>query len=69
MDYIDRRHPKSPNYQHPKTLHYCSICEEPILNGEEYVVNNDDKYAHVECVTYWRELMNFLGIEIKIMAD
>ena len=52
-----------------KTKYYCSICKEGIFNGEEYIVNDDDKYAHFECVDYGRDLAKFLGYEIREMED
>ena len=39
-------HPRCPLYEPPKATHYCSICQEGIYNGEEYIVNDDNKYAH-----------------------
>ena len=48
---------------------YCSICKEGILNGEEYIVNDDNDYAHWECVDYAKDLAKFLGYEIKEMED
>lgn len=66
--YIDH-HPRCPLYEHPKVSHYCSICGEGILNGEEYIENDYGEYAHLECVDYSRDLAKFLGYEIKEMAD
>ena len=34
-----------PNYKSPKAPHYCSICDEGIYEGEEYIVNNDYDYV------------------------
>ena len=62
----DSRCPYAPE---PKFNHYCSICKEGIFNGEEYIVNNEDKYAHFECVDYGRDLAKFLGYEIREMED
>ena len=47
---------RCPNYTPPKTNYYCDICEEGIYPGEEYIINDDDKYAHWECVDYGRDL-------------
>ena len=58
-----------PNFVPPKSAHYCSICNYPILNGEEYIENNDCEYAHWECVDYGRDLAKFLGYEIKMMEE
>ena len=34
-------HPQGcPNYIPPKSTHYCSICDEGIYNGEEYIVKD-----------------------------
>lgn len=50
-----------------KTSHYCSICKDGIFNGEEYVENDKGDYAHFECVDFGRDLIKFLGLEIKEM--
>ena len=60
-------HPRCPNYIPPKASHYCSICGEEILNGEEYIVNDDGEYAHWDCVDYGRDLAKFLGYKVKEM--
>ena len=62
-------HPRCPFYEPPKAFHFCSICNEGILNGEEYIVNDDNEYAHWECVDYGRDLVKFLGYEIHEMED
>lgn len=58
-----------PNYIPSKTTYYCSICNEGIYDGEEYIVNDIGEYAHWECVNYSRDLAKFLGYEIKEMED
>ena len=58
-----------PNYLPAKTKYYCSICGEGIQDGEEYIENDDGDYAHWECVDYGRDLVKFLGYEIKEMDD
>ena len=60
---------KCPNYTPPKAFHYCSICSEGILNGEEYIENDCCEYAHLECVDYGKDLAKFLGYEIKEMDE
>ena len=62
-------HPRCPLYESPKVSHYCSIGQEGIYNGEEYIVNDDEEYAHWECVDYGRDLAKFLGYEIKEMEE
>ena len=62
-------HPRCPLYEESNHDHYCSICNEGIYGGEEYIVNDDGEYAHWECVNYGRGLVKFLGYEIKTMED
>ena len=62
-------HPRCPLYEPPKASHYCSICEEGICDGEEYIENDCGEYAHWECVDYGRDLAKFLGYEIKTMEE
>ena len=40
--------PECPNYTPPKPVCYCDICGDWIYPGEEYIVNDNDKYAHWE---------------------
>ena len=47
-----------------KPNHYCSICEEGILDGEEYIENDDGEYAHWECVDGKFSLADWLKIRI-----
>ena len=62
-------HTRCPNYIPPKASHCCSICNEGIYDGEEYIENDDGEYAHWECVDYGRDLAKFLGYAIKEMDD
>lgn len=62
-------HPRCPFYEPPKASHCCSICNEGITNGEEYIVNDDNEYAHWECIDYGRDLATWLGYEIKEMEE
>ena len=69
---ICRKNPcdsRCPNYIPPKAKHYCSICDEGIYEGEEYIENDIGEYAHWECVDYGKDLAKFLGYEIKTMED
>ena len=61
--------PRCPLYKDKKSYHYCSICGDGILEGEEYIENDCGEYAHWECVDYGRDLSRFLGYEIKTMED
>ena len=62
-------YPQCPLYEPPKATHYCSICQEGIYNGEEYIVNDDGEYAHWDCIDYGRDLVKWLGYEIKEMEE
>ena len=63
-------HPSScPNANEQKSEHNCSECGENILIGEEYIVNDNGDYAHLECVDYARDLAKFLGYDVKEMED
>ena len=60
-------HPRCPLYEPPKPTYCCSICNEGIYDGEEYIENDVGEYAHWECVDHGRDLVKFLGYEIKEM--
>ena len=60
---------RCPEHEEIKPNHYCSICNEGIYDGEEYIENDCGDYAHWECVDYARDLAKFLGYEIKEMED
>lgn len=60
---------RCPNYIPKKAKHYCSICEESILDGEEYIENDDGEYRHYDCFDGMRDLMEWLGYSIKTMSD
>lgn len=61
--------PRCPLYEPPKVSHYCSICQEGILNGEEYIENDCEEYAHWECVNNAYELLDFLNLKRRIMEE
>lgn len=61
--------PGCPNYRLPKTRLYCDICGEGIFNGEEFVENQDGEYRHYDCFQSMRDLLEWLGYEIKTMED
>lgn len=69
---ICRQHPchsRCPNYEPPKTDYHCSICDEGIYNGEEYIENNNGEYTHYDCLDSFKELLDFLDIGIQTMDD
>lgn len=62
-------HPRCPNYTSPRASHYCSYCDEAILDGEEYVENENGDIRHFECFDSLRDLLRWLGYDIKTMED
>ena len=62
-------HPRCPNYSPPKTTHYCSICNEGILDGEEYIENDCGEYRHYDCFSGMKDLLEWLGYSVKTMSD
>lgn len=56
-----------PNYEPPKPKRYCRICGGGIYAGEEYIENEDGEFIHYECINGVRDLVKWLGGEIKIM--
>mgnify|MGYP002424049693 FL=1 len=59
--------PRCPNYIPRKASHYCSSCGNGIYDGEEYIENLDGEYRHYECFHGMRDLLEWLGFEIKMM--
>ena len=69
---ICRKYPcdcRCPNYKEHKTIHYCSICGEGIYSGDEYIKNDSKKYIHWDCWQSCRDLVKWLGHEVKIMDE
>ena len=62
-------HPRCPNYIEPKTLCYCSVCEKGIYESEEYIENQDGEYRHFDCFYGMKDLLEWLGYEIKTMGS
>lgn len=60
---------RCPNYTPPKASHYCSSCGEGIYDGEEYIENLDGEYRHYDCFHGRRDLLEWLGFDIKTMED
>nr|DAV52299.1 MAG TPA: putative integral membrane zinc-ribbon metal-binding protein [Caudoviricetes sp.] len=57
-----------PNEPEPKEVYRCKYCEEAILEGEQFVEINDERY-HIECIELLsvHELLALLvEIDIKI---
>ena len=62
-------HPRCPLYIPPKASHYCSACGQGIYSGEEYIMNDECEYRHYDCFYGARDLLDWLGYEIKTMED
>ena len=62
-------HSMCPNYTPRKTLHYCASCGDGICDGEEYIKNLDGEHRHYDCFSSTRELVNWLGYDIKTMEE
>lgn len=60
---------KCPNYEQSKPTHYCSICGQGIYDGEEYLKNDNGEFRHYDCFFSLRELLQWLGYEIKTMEN
>lgn len=61
--------PRCPNYSPPRVTHYCSSCGDGICDGEEYIENLNGEYRHYECFHGMRDLLEWLGFDIKTMGD
>lgn len=65
----DPCNPRCPNYIPPKPSCYCSACGEGIYEGEEYIENTDGDYRHYDCFYGMRDLLEWLGYEVKTMEE
>ena len=61
--------PRCPLYKDKKSSHCCSVCGDGILEGEEYIENENGEYRHWECFDGMRDLLEWLGYEIKTMEE
>ena len=53
--------------QNKYNVYHCSICGEPIQRSEEYLVNSKEEYIHFTCIKSLRQLLRWLGYEVKEM--
>ena len=60
---------RCPNYEPKTTDIKCEFCGEYICIGEQYLENDNGEYAHIDCVDYTKDLLDFLGYEIKEMSE
>ena len=58
---------RCPLAPEPKFDYYCSSCGEGSYEGEKYIENDDGEYIHLDCIDYVKDLIKFLGYEIKEM--
>ena len=65
----NNHHPRCPYYEPPNPKYKCCICENGIYDGEEYIENDFGEYAHWDCFSGTKDLLNFLGYRIRIMED
>ena len=61
--------PGCPYHSPKKPMYYCSSCGEGIFEGEEYIDNRDGEYRHYDCFCGMRDLLEWLGYEVKTMED
>lgn len=66
---VGDHNPRCPNYIPPKANYYCSICGEGIYEGEEYIMNDLNKCRHYDCFYGMKDLLEWLGYEIKTMVE
>lgn len=60
---------KCPYYSPGKPVYHCSACGEGIYEDEEYIDNNEGEYRHYDCFCGMKDLLEWLGYEIKTMED
>lgn len=60
---------RCPLYSYDISMKKCAICGDYIQYGEEYIVNDYGDYAHIDCISYFRDLLNFLQVKIEIMSE
>ena len=60
---------RCPMYSPHRTAYYCSSCGEWILDGEEYIENDNGEHKHLDCIYGLRNLLEWLGYEIKTMEN
>lgn len=66
---MDLHHPRCPNYKNNKSRYYCSACGEGIYSGEEYIVNGDGDYRHMDCFRDKKDIVKWLGYDVEVMED
>ena len=63
----DIRHDyRCPLYEQPKSIHKCDICGNGILNGEEYIMNECNNYAHLDCINTIGDMLKWLDCQVYV---
>ena len=62
-------HPRCPYYVPTHNYPSCDICGYSILPEEEYIENANGNCAHLDCFQTMRQLLEWLGYDIKEMGD
>ena len=65
----DPCHFRCPNYSPQKSMYHCSSCGEIICKGEEYIENLNGEYRHYDCFHDIRDLLEWLGFDIRTMEE
>lgn len=60
---------RCPNYISKRAKHCCSICGGGILDGEEYIENDEGEYRHWDCFSGMKDLLEWLGYSVRTMED
>lgn len=58
---------RCPNAYEPEPLDYCSCCGEGIYEGDDYIENDDGDKRLYDCFYGLRDLLEFLGYDVKTM--
>ena len=57
---------RCPLYEQPKSIHKCDICGNEILNREEYIIDNYNNKAHLDCFDTVRSLLIWLDCQVYV---
>ena len=60
---------RCPNYVYPKPRLLCAKCREGIYEGEEYLENDEGERCHYDCFLDTKELIGWLGYNVKKMME
>ena len=57
---------RCPLYEQPKSIHKCDICGNEILNREEYIMNECNNYAHLDCINTIGDMLKWLDCQVYV---